>query len=126
LVVTPRRPGRVADKIKQTLAELLRDGVRDPRVGFVTLTDVELSTDLRHARVYVSFLGDDPEGALRALRNAGPWLRRSLASRVSLRHTPELRFEIDPSIDGGFRVDRILEDLERDRPPRPDGDEGDS
>ena len=109
--MSTKRSGRVADQVRQELASLLRDGVRDPRVGFVTLTDVELSPDLRHARVFVSFIGDDPESSLRALRRAAPFLRRSLARTAGLRFTPELRFEIDTSIDSGFRVDRILDEI---------------
>ena len=113
--MSTQRAGRVADQIRQLLASLLREGVRDPRLGFVTLTDLELSSDLRHARVFVSFIVDDTEDALRALRKAAPFLRRSLARTSGLRHTPELRFEIDPSVESGTRVDRILDQLESTR-----------
>lgn len=116
-----RRPGRVADHVKQVLARLLREEIRDPRVGFVTLTDVELSADLRVARVFVSVLEADHDEALEALRHASSFLRRSLARETRLKHTPELRFEIDESVAGGFEIDRILDDLHRDRPALPEG-----
>ena len=115
-----RRADRVADEIRQALARILQAEMRDPRVGFVTLTDVELSPDLRHARVFVSFIGADADPALRVLRRAAPFLRRSLAREAGLRFTPELRFEIDASIDGGFRVDRILDEISEQRDDLPD------
>jgi len=109
--VSTKRSGRLSEQVRQELAAILREGVRDPRVGFVTLTDLELSPDLRYARVFVSFIGDDPEGSLRALRRAAPFVRRSLARKAGLRFTPELRFEIDSSVESGYRVDRILEEI---------------
>lgn len=105
------RRERLGDMIRAELARLLREEVRDPRIGFVTLTDVELSKDLRHARVYVTILGDDPSSALGALRHAAPFLRRALAQCAELRFTPELRFLIDESIDAGFRVDELLSEI---------------
>lgn len=122
------RAQRVGDKVRSILARLLREEVRDPRIGFVTLTDVRLSPDLRHARAFVSFLDEDTEKPLSALRKAAPYLRRLLAREAGLRHAPELRFEIDTSIATGFRVERILDELDDDPPAEPDPgppDEGD-
>ena len=107
--MTRRRPGRVADQIRQILARLLREEVRDPRVGFVTITEVRLSSDLTHARVYVSAI-KDPDECLRGLERATAFLRRGLASRAGLRFTPELRFLIDESVAGGFRIQSLLDD----------------
>jgi ribosome-binding factor A len=109
--MSKKRAGRVADQIRQDLAVLLREEVHDPRVGFVTLTDVDLSTDLRYARVFVSFLSDDHEESLRTLRRSATYLRKCLARAASLRFTPELRFEIDASVESGSRVDRILDEI---------------
>jgi ribosome-binding factor A len=109
--VTHHRPERIADLIRQVLARLLREELRDPRIGFVTVTDVTLSPDLRQARVFVSTLDEDPTECLRALAGARPFLRRMLARESALRFTPELRFEIDESVAGGFRIERILEDV---------------
>ncbi len=114
------RPQRVAEQIRDDLARLLREELRDPAVGFVTLTDVVLSPDLRHARVYVSVLGDE-EQALEALDRARSFLRHGLAREGRLRYTPELRFEIDRSTTTGLRVDRLLAGASDD-PPEDDSD----
>ena len=134
-----RRPERVADRIRQVLADIIRGELRDPRVGFVTVTDVRISTDLQHARVYVSFLDrpeqdagesqPDRDEALAALGHAAPFLRRRLAREAGLRRTPELRFEIDDSVAGGFRIDEILDGITispEDAPEPSDTDPGES
>lgn len=104
------RTTRVGDRIRQVLAELLQTEVRDPELGFVTLTDVELSSDLRHGKVFVSVLGDDKEAPLRALKRAAPFLQRHLGRRARLRYVPHLRFELDTSLDRGLRIDSLLQD----------------
>ena len=111
------RARRIADLIRVELARMLREEVRDPRIGFVTLTDIDLSADLRHARVYVSVLLQDPEDAIAALTRASPFLRRGLARNVDLRFTPELRFLRDPAVDAGSRVEGILEQIHDDEEP---------
>lgn len=120
--MTHNRSRRVADRLRQELARLLTEEVRDPGVGFVTLTDVELSPDLRHARVWISVLGQEEQTALAALRRATPFLRRSLAHSSGLRFTPELRFQIDPSISGGDRIERLLQQIGDDREQAEPGD----
>lgn len=102
---------RIADQIRSELARLLREEVRDPRVGFVTLTEVDLSPDLKHARVYVTTLAEDRESTLQALHRATPFLRRSLAQQQNLRFTPQLRFMIDESVTTGFRVEQLLQEI---------------
>ena len=89
---------------------------RDPEVGFVTVTAVDLSPDMRHARVFVSILGDEQERSLQALRRAKAFLKRGLARRAGLRFTPDLRFEIDESIAGGFRIEKLLGRIRDERP----------
>jgi len=119
--VTRHRPERIGDLVRHVLARLLREELRDPRVGFVTVTEVTMSPDLRHARVWVSILGSDPADALTALGRALPFLRRALAREARLRFTPELHFALDESIAGGDRVERILQGLsDDDAPPASD------
>jgi ribosome-binding factor A len=92
--------------------ELIRD-VRDPRVGFVTLTGVELSPDLKQARVFVSRLGPESErtAAVDALNHAVPFLRRTLADRARLRFTPGLRFVSDATLERGSRVEALIQEI---------------
>jgi ribosome-binding factor A len=117
------RSRRVADQVREELARLLREELRDPRVGFVTLTGVDLSPDLRQARVHVSILQADPEEALGALAKAAPFLRRGLARHAGLRFTPQLRFVEDRSARTGSRVESLLRDLGRGEPADPPEDE---
>ena len=116
--MTRDRSRQLADHVREVLARLLHDRVRDPRIGFVTLTDVDLSPDLKHASVFVSVLGSEPEQALQALNGAASFLRTALAREAGLRFTPRLRFLIDESVAGGFRMERLLEDTR----PREAGD----
>lgn len=105
------RPERMADVVRDVLARLIRDEVRDPGVGFVTISDVRLSPDLRTARVYVSALGDVRGETLAALERATPFLRRGLARESGLRYTPLLRFVWDESLARGARIEGLLRDL---------------
>lgn len=124
--MTTRRPERMADVIRLELARVLREEVRDPRVGFITLTDVQLSPDLRSARVFVSTLDQDERTTLDALERATPFIRRALARSADLRFTPNLQFVFDPSLATGSRVESLLQEIHRegDAPPE-DGDVGD-
>jgi len=130
--VTHHRPDRVADRIREELARLLNEEARDPGLGFLTVTGVELSPDMRHARVYVSVLGPDQERALDALRRATPFLRRGLARSAGLRFTPQLRFFPDPAVAAGIRVEELLREIhepddrapQEDEPDEPSGEPG--
>jgi ribosome-binding factor A len=117
------RNARVADRIREELARLLREEVRDPGIGFVTLTEVRLAPDLRHAQVLVTVLGDDPQESVRALNRAVPFLRRSLARTAGLRFTPRLRFEVDDAALGARRVDELLDRIRDDDAEEPHGNE---
>ena len=110
------RPERVAEAIRQTVAGFLTGSVRDPRVGFVTVTAVEVSADLAHARVRVSVMGteEDKVKSLEGLTSAARFLRAQIAKEVPLRVTPELRFELDRGLEHAQRIDRVLRDLEED------------
>jgi ribosome-binding factor A len=110
--MTHRRNERVAEEIRGVLAEAIRE-VRDPAVGFVTLTGVDLSPDLRQARVFVSRLGTeaDRDASVAALNHASPFLRHAVATRARLRFTPALRFVSDPTIERGSRVEEIIQKI---------------
>jgi ribosome-binding factor A len=112
-VVTVPRADRIADIIRQALAEVIQQDTRDPRIGFVTLTQVKLSPDLRHAKVYVSRLGEGAEvdEALRALNQAAPYFRKALAGRTRLRFVPALRFLRDTAVERGRRVEELLQEI---------------
>ena len=105
-----RRPRQVADVVREELARLLRTEISDPAVGFATITDVVLSPDLRSARVFVAVLGGEGafERSVAALNRAAPMLRGMVGRNCHLRHSPELRFEEDHSLERGARIEEIL------------------
>lgn len=107
------RPERVAEVIRETVAAFLTGAVRDPRIGFVTVTAVEVSNDLAHARVRVSVMGSDEEKAksLEGLASAARFLRAQLARQLRLRVTPELRFELDRGLEHAMRIAQLLKRL---------------
>jgi len=106
------RVRRVADQIQRELANLIRLEVKDPRVGLVTLTGVEVSVDYRHAKVFFTLLGS--EQALRdteqALQHAGGFLRTQLSHRLRLRSVPQLHFVYDPSVERGARLTQLIDE----------------
>lgn len=108
------RPDRVGDQIRQELSALLTRGeVHDPGIGFITVTRVQVSADLQHARVYYTTLGDPKarrETAL-ALERATPFVRRQIGGRLRLRRVPEFEFRFDESIEQQDRIEQILRDL---------------
>ena len=121
-----KRTERVADLIRRELADVLMNKMRDPRLGFVSITDVEVSGDLTHATVYLSSL-DGVEGreqVVRVLSRAVPFLRHELAPRLGLREVPTLRFLYDESIERGARIEDLLRKIKDGVPPA-DDEEGD-
>jgi ribosome-binding factor A len=107
------RPARIADQVRAELGELLSRGVKDPGLGFVTITQVKVTPDLQLARVFYTALGDEKakRESERALSRALPFLRRQLGERLRLRRVPELEFKYDKSIEHQDRVERILQEL---------------
>jgi ribosome-binding factor A len=105
------RMRRVEGAMKAVLSDAIAKDLKDPRIGFVTVTGVKTSTDLRHARVYVSVLGDEPErsASMDGLRSAHGFLQHRLATELALKHTPALSFEYDESIDQGMRISQLLD-----------------
>jgi ribosome-binding factor A len=111
--VITRRQRQVAELLHEEISLLIQRRVRDPRLGFVTVTGVEVSPDLRVAHVYVSVLGsdDDVQRSLESLRRAAGFFRRELGASLSLRYLPELNFRPDDTLERGFRIDRLLDSL---------------
>lgn len=108
------RMRRVDEAIRQVIGAVVAGELKDPRVGFVTVTDVRTSADLSHARVYVSVLGDDEERAasMDGLRSAHGYLQGRVASELHLKRTPTLTFAYDDTTDRALRVDALLEEIE--------------
>ncbi len=106
------RMRRVDEAVRRVLGDVVAGELKDPRVGFVTITDVRTSVDLSHARVYVSVLGDDAqrEATLDGLRNAHGYVQRRLASELRLKRTPTLTFLYDDTTDRALRIERLLDD----------------
>jgi ribosome-binding factor A len=109
------RPARVGDQIRQELTTLITRDVRDPGVGFITITEVKVSPDLQVARAYYTTMGDDKARAQtrKALDRATPFLRREIGQRLRLRRVPELHFHFDESIERGDRIERIIQELHK-------------
>jgi len=105
-----RRADRVDALLKQEIARVMREEVKDPRVGFATVMDVASSPDLRHARIYVSVMGTETEKeeTLSALRSASGFVRARVGEAITLKHLPELHFELDRSLEKVARIDAIL------------------
>lgn len=112
-----QRAARVGDQMREIIAELLRDEVKDPRIGFVSIVKVEVSSDLRHAKIYASVFGDEQakKETLKGLSSATGFLRSEVAKRLRLRYTPELHFVLDESIEHGQRIAQLLEEVHREQ-----------
>ena len=110
------RSQRVAEQVRRELAELIRLEVKDPRVGFITLTDVEITPDYAHAKVFfTSMRGEEGlEEILVGLRRASGFLRRELGKRVRIHTLPELHFHYDPSVERGSRMSQLIDQVVRD------------
>lgn len=119
-----RRAERLAEEIREQVARMIASDLKDPRIGFVTVTRVELANDLGHARVHVGVLGGEAERrkTLAALQQASGFVRRELGKRLRIRHTPEVDFRYDKGLDATDRVARLLE-AERQRDRVEGGDE---
>jgi ribosome-binding factor A len=114
-----QRTDRIDELLRQEISSLLSREVADPGIGFVTITRVDTSPDLAHARVWVSLIGQPGERAatLAALRRAMPFVRRELGGRIRIRRIPELHVEVDETTERGTRVLRLLHELEEGRVP---------
>jgi ribosome-binding factor A len=109
--MTSDRMRRVDEAVREVLSSALSEGLKDPRVGFVTVTAVETAPDLRRARVYVSVLGDESNRrrTLEGLRSAHGYLQRRVGTELRLKHTPTLDFVYDDTVDRSLRLKALLE-----------------
>ncbi|MDO8445296.1 MAG: 30S ribosome-binding factor RbfA [Deltaproteobacteria bacterium] len=108
-----KRKDRVGDLLHQEISQLLIKGVKDPRIGFVTITGVEVSDDLKEAKVYYSVIGTDEEkkAAEIGLKSSAGFIRKELRKVLALRHIPNLHFRFDSSLEYGARIERILREV---------------
>ena len=111
------RMRRVDEAMRQVIGDALAQELKDPRIGFVTVTDVKTTPDLRHARVYVSVLGSETEqeATLAGLQSAHGFLQSRVAAELRLKRTPELQFELDHTAERAARIEALVE---REVPPR--------
>lgn len=113
--MSSHRSARVAEEIKRELSQMIREELKDPRVkGLISVTHVDVTNDLRYAKVFISSLGDTQENRelLKCLDKAGGYLRSELAKRLQLRFTPELIFRQDSSIEYGSKISRLLSEIQ--------------
>ena len=114
----PHRQEKLGELITAELSDLLRTRVKDPRVGFVSVTHVEVSGDYRHAKIFVSVMGNEEERAstMKALKHATGFLRHELASRLTVRYMPEIVFKLDTSIEQGARILELIREVTGEKP----------
>ena len=112
-MVENRRQDRVGALIQRELSEIIQRSVKDPRVAFCTVTQASVSPDLKYVDVKVSVIGDEEQKSktLAGLKSAAGFLRREIGNRLTLRHSPELRFAIDESADYLFKIDGLLKSV---------------
>lgn len=108
-----RRSEKLQEFIKEEVSEIIQHELKDPRIGFVSITDVEVSVDLRHARIFVSVYGDDEAKAatMAGLLSAQRFVRGELGKRLQMRYTPEITFKLDESIERGTRIVSLIRDV---------------
>ncbi len=121
---TYKRAERISDQMKEEVADILMRKIKDPRIGFVTVTDVEVADDLRNAKVFVSIYGGDKDKTLKGLESASAFIRSELGRRMRLRYTPEILFRFDKTVEEGAHIMELLRTLEEDKEKKNDhGDE---
>ena len=112
-MASEQRVKRVGEAVRAEIARLLTKGLKDPRIGFVSVMVVRMSSDLQYASVYVSMYGTDAEkkSSLIGLRHSAAWIRRELGKKLRLRVTPEVRFFEDTSLDDVYRLEEVFKEL---------------
>jgi ribosome-binding factor A len=110
-----KRADRVSDLLKEEIAQMLLKEIKDPRIGFVTITDVKVSDDLRLAKVFFSMFGNDKELAQtdKGLNSAASYIKKKLGKRLKMRYIPDILFKFDGSFEYGSRIDSILKGLKK-------------
>ena len=111
-----KRSNRLGDLIQQEISDILHRRIKDPRIGFCTIIRVDVSDDLRHAKVYVSIMGTENEqkSTLAGLKSANGFIRREISHRISLRYTPEIVFVLDKSVDHSIRINQLINEGQED------------
>jgi ribosome-binding factor A len=122
-----RRQRQVAELLHEEISRLMQHNTRDPRLGFVTVTGVDVSPDLRNAKVYVTVLGDkeDQKETLAGLASATGFYRYQLKQDLSLRYIPELKFQIDTSLEYGLHIEKLLDSIQEEPENLPEIDHSD-
>ena len=116
--MTKHRASRLAETLKVEISQMIREELKDPRIGFVTVTNIDVAEDLGHAKVFVSVLGDEThrKESLDGLNRAAGFVRREIGQRVRLRYAPEIVFKYDPSIEHGAHIAKLLKGVEPSAP----------
>jgi len=112
--VDSKRTQRVGEEIQKEISSLLLNGLKDPRIGFVTITSVDVTADLQIAKVYFTVLGDEAarKNSEKGLNSSIPFIRRELGKRLRLRHVPDIVFKYDTSLEYGNRIETLLKDIQ--------------
>ena len=107
------RVRRLGELLKEEISKIIRREVKDPRIGFVSITDVEVSGDLRHAKVFVSVYGEEKEkkDTMEGLRKANGFIRKLVGERITTYHTPEIIFRYDDSIEHGVYISKLIDEV---------------
>jgi ribosome-binding factor A len=118
-----KRSERVADLIQKEISQMLVKSIKDPRIGFVTITKVSVSEDCRFAKVYFSVVGTlaERERSMKGLDSAKGFVRKELGRRIRLRYTPEILFQFDPSIEYAIHMGELIQTIQQEK--EPNGDE---
>ena len=121
-----RRQVQVADAVQQEMSALLQRVLKDPRIGFVTVTRVEMSQDLKYARIFVSVMGtaEEQKATMDALTSGKGFIRHELATRLDLRYAPEVQFRLDTSAEYSDNINRLLNELKQEEESRQQGEPG--
>jgi len=115
--MSTQRAARIGEQIREELSQLIRDELKDPRIGFVSIIKVDVAGDLRHAKVFFSVLGTDQQkkDSHKGLSSATGFLRSELSRRLQLRYTPELHFVLDESIEHGSKIAQLLVQVQKEQ-----------
>jgi ribosome-binding factor A len=119
-----QRSSQVSEELRKIVSMILIDDLTDPRLGFVTITRIELTDDLRFARIYYSVLGaeDQKEATAEALEENRGFIRRLAVQRINMKYAMDIRFELDHSIEHSFKIDSILNKIKKEEPEKPAAD----
>ncbi len=120
------RTRRIAEEIRKIVSTMLINGIKDPRItSMVSVTDVEVTSDLSYAYIYVSILGGDEESTLEGLKSACGYIRREVGKNIKIRHTPEIIFKVDDSLLKGMYMDQLIKKVNSEYTSSSEEDEND-